>query len=221
MVRRLEQLHVVVVRARIHWRTGVETEDAALGNPTIRPGIGGMIASIRASCFGEPLRRRPHRRNATIRRIDDQRRPPVLGHAGPIVEPELVVGAGVGIAAFSELNPSLGGLGHHRGRFFIREDVLPGELGRTFERRRRAEVPDTLKIGRTPGGLRRGFRLRGLCGCRKRRHEREGQHPECNGENSTAHVPLLAGVQTCATCYRDCAASRSSARAPARMPGIA
>ena len=165
---RLEDLHHVVVGPRGHRRTGVEAEDAALERvPLLRAGRG--LAPERVALVRPAPGIIRERRQAAVRRIDDQGSPHGAGHFLAQIEPEGVVAhvdvalAGVDIAA---------ALRRARGALFL-APLLPGrgllsgqgrlvaEGGRPLERRDRAEVPSALEVGDAPGGLE--FRVFGGC----------------------------------------------------------
>ena len=141
--RRLDQLDVVVVRARHHRRPGVESEDAALGERTLF----GIVEMVPA--FLDPLLRRGRqRRDAAVGRIDHQRG--LRGDPGPEVPPEIVVGAfhvhrrtAVAAILVRRFDAVLGELL----RLFFRNRLLSGEFAGTLERSELGEIPRALQVG--------------------------------------------------------------------------
>ena len=166
VVRRLDQLDVLVVAGRCHRGAGIEAEQAAdREHPAAEvfdPSAVDRRVTVHAFAslsLGRPLRVRLgcQRRHAPVRGIDDQRCLVGLAEGVAGIEPELVVVADdVGrllVVAHGKFGESLGLEGS---RFFIGEKLLVGQRTRTFERRQGAEVPDTVQIRRAPG---RSWRL--------------------------------------------------------------
>src|SRR2546425_10586481 len=83
--RRLEDLNIIVVSARMDWGTRIEAQDTPLGQPSI---LGAVCAAPPARSLA-PFRRI---RNASIRRIHNQRRALAWNHLGSSVKPVTVVG---------------------------------------------------------------------------------------------------------------------------------
>jgi hypothetical protein len=153
----LEELHVVVVGARVHRGTGVEAKDAALEGAAVLRAVR-IAAKGGAACGGAVPRGRRQRRQAAVGRIDEERRPQVAGELPAVVPPEVVVAA-------RQRNPAVGPrlvlIEHGKPllrelRGFLRaEHVLVGKGLRPLERRQAPEVPDSLQVGATVRGARR------------------------------------------------------------------
>src|SRR5439155_19966413 len=87
---RLDDLHVHVIAARQHRRSGIEPHEAALSDGTVLrsrrgafPDLGELVESF--------LRLRKSRWHAAIFRIDDERRSPGADDVRSAIPPELVV----------------------------------------------------------------------------------------------------------------------------------
>ena len=192
VVRRLEELHVLVVAAGGHRRPLVEAEDAAVERTAIEPRIGRMLRPPRPPLLRAPLSFFRQRGDAPVRRIDDQRRAPGLDDVGAAVHPEVVVGADVaarlGAAGLRLPEPdvAIDRLLFAVRRLFLGQELLVPELLRPLQRRDRAEVPHALQIRRAP---RRPGRFV-LPGRRRRRQRRERQRRQPRHEPSTSHLDL-------------------------------
>ena len=84
VVARLDDLHIVVVRARDHRRPGVEPEEAPVGEAEGLGRVEAAGAPAAAPCAAQ--------RDAAVGRIDDERRPLVFGQLVASLVPEVVVG---------------------------------------------------------------------------------------------------------------------------------
>src|SRR5690348_8650487 len=101
-IRRLNDLVAVVVGAGQHGRTGGGPVQAALGKAAVFGAIGRMHPLVFGARRHLGLTVRRERRNAAVRRIDDQGGAVGLDNLGAAVIPEFVVGArdvGVGAGA--------------------------------------------------------------------------------------------------------------------------
>ena len=97
VVRRLEDLNILVVPTRKHRRTRVESQDAAVTDAAVLRAVclGTATLFLTANLplrIGSPLPFGRIRRQAAIRRVDDQRSAPRRDNRRPAVIPELVVG---------------------------------------------------------------------------------------------------------------------------------
>jgi hypothetical protein len=166
-VGRLEDFHVVVVRARDHRRSRhgpaettflqrpVEVRiEAQTARATFILAVGGPQPAF---VLGGALPFGRQRRNAPVRRIDQQRRAACAHHFRAVLPPDLVVraievGASVRAAAgwalavtpvpvLDEQRLPFEGFGLGLG-----QKGFTGELGGTFERRQRRVAPDSLQI---------------------------------------------------------------------------
>ena len=204
MVRRLEQLHIVVVGARRHRRSGVEPEDAAVIGVEVQPRVGRMVAPVLPALFGTALRAGRPRRIPPVRGVDDQRGPARPDRLQALVEPRVVVGAVPAVGPPVDVRPRLGPLGRQRqevvqafdrpllqvGRLLFGQELLFGKIPWPLHARDAAVVPDTPQVGRAPGGPRRvGLGARG-----RRRQRRDRDHRRDSPGNrghSMAHLVLL------------------------------
>ena len=196
----LEELQVLVVAGRHDRRSGVEAQEAALGQSAILRTVGADASHAEA----DGARRRDilrvgrsallrharlQRRHASVGRIDDERRAAVVDHARAPVEPEIVVGADVA-AGRQRLGANLAGCiglgGALHGRRLDLRRLLRGERGlvrevrRALERRQGPEVPHALQIRLAVRRARQHVvpgLLRGDEGRRHERDERERQQP--------------------------------------------
>ena len=108
--------------------------------PAVQPPTLGTRAAARLSgVLG-------HRGEPAVRRIHDQRRPPVLGQRAPVVEPPLGVHARRAVVVVQPLVLPL----LVRRRLLGGQRLLAGELERALQRRHRPVVPDALQVGRAP-----------------------------------------------------------------------
>ena len=190
----LQQPHVVVVAAGRHRGSGLGVVHAALaGRAVLRPvgrppQQGPTGVAPRASRFRE--------RDAAVRGIDDERRPP--RRLAP-VEPEGVVGARIAgrrglVAARQRVRVE--------GRDLLRGQAVPSRvpLG-PLQRRDRRERPGALEVRVAPRGARhgpvfgRGLRLpRGPRGQQPRRRDCDAP----SGEKASSHL-TPPGKSTCAS----------------------
>ena len=146
----MEQLHVVVVGAWRHRRPRVEPQEAPLRDPAVFGTV--RVPSTQDSAqLPAGLDLRPHGRNASIRWIDDERRP-LLGERVTPLEPDAQAVAdarlerGVLKLRF-ETRPLNRELLFPLSRFLYRQRFLAGQLLGPFHRRGRREVPDALQVG--------------------------------------------------------------------------
>ena len=180
-VRRLEQLHVVVVATWHHRWTAVEANQASFGQPavfgTVGPGAGAAHAERwldgevlpEGTNLVQGLALGGQRRKSPVGRVDDQRRASIPDYVGAIVEPEVVLAADCEAPAtcrerfrphlaWLELSSTMcGDRLFKRGGLLFGQDGLVSEVGRSLERRLYPEVPDPLKIGATVGHPRYGL----------------------------------------------------------------
>ena len=203
VVRRLDQVDVLVVARGRHRGTGIEAEDApdrkhARAEVVDESAVCRRVAidPVAGLSLGRPLRfgLGRQRRHAPIRRIDDERR--LIGLADLVagVEPELVVIPNdvrrLLVVPHGELGKPIGLEG---GRFLVGEKLLVGQLARTFERRQRAEVPDAVQIRRAPRrpGRRPGWGGGALGLARGRGGQQQGNdHRARRRKDSLSHVNL-------------------------------
>ncbi|PYR17513.1 MAG: hypothetical protein DMF94_23480 [Acidobacteria bacterium] len=147
VVGRLNDLHVVVVRARHHRRSRVEPEDAAFRQRTLFR----VVVPV-SPLFGSLLGFGSQWRDAAIRRIHDQRG--LLRDPRPEIPPEVVVrtldvGGGAAVAPIL-----VGRLDSLLGKFFgflVCHRLFAGEVARPLEWGELSEVPRALQIRATVG----------------------------------------------------------------------
>ena len=213
MIGALHDLNVVVVEAR-QARGGNPPGNAPLEQRSIGPGIGaaartrGAAASpATATAAATPTTGVDERRDAAVRRIDDQRRAPIVVHApariGPVrrVDRPRLVGLFVGRRF---VHPLAGGC-LERLHFRVREVLAIAVLRATLERRDGLVVPGPLQVRmpprRTRDGRRRALRLAALAQGRRAsgrrlrkqtigRHHR-GDQESGQDESSHSHSWLL------------------------------
>ena len=175
MLRGLENLDVLVVAAGHDGRPGVEPEQAAFGDAPVFGAVGADAADAEPDGPGRlgpgplPVHARLRRRHPAVGGIDDERRPAVVDHPRPPVEPEVVVGAhvaarrqrlGADLARPVGLDGPLHGRGLDLGRLFGRQLGLAGPVLGALQRGQGPEVPDALQVGGAVGQTRRvGGRL--------------------------------------------------------------
>ena len=188
---RLEDHHVVVVGARAHRRTGVETHDAAVGQAAVLVGVVPVLLLV-----GAPLRRGldgrlgPWRQPA-VGRIDDERCPLVGSELDAALVPELVVRQHPAFGSRAVARRPLLGIeevavqtrpfGRLESRRLLRRELLDAlELPGPLERRQGAEREDPgdvrLSVRRPHRHRTAGGRLRDRR--RRRERDRDGQHDE-------------------------------------------
>jgi hypothetical protein len=92
VVRRLQNQHVVVVRAGHHRRTGIESQETSVGQAAIGVGVGESVADVRPPDPRLGLKRLAVG-DPTVRGIHDQRCALVSGQFDAAFVPELVVSA--------------------------------------------------------------------------------------------------------------------------------
>jgi hypothetical protein len=151
--RRLGDLHVIVIGPRRHRWPGIEAEDAAVRQRSIEISIrtndAELLVSRDCSLLVELLLRvRGQRRDAPIRRIDDERGALVADDLAAALVPELVVGddaagqilqtAFLGVDQIAVLSLVLFAL--EDSGFFVGQCLFVGEAARALERSDRAEV---------------------------------------------------------------------------------
>ena len=90
--RSLEKLHVVVVGAWIHWRSGVEPDETTRAHAAVFRAVSGASPDFRHGIRSLP-RLRCQGRNPPIRRIHNQRRAPIRYDLCAAVKPVLVIAA--------------------------------------------------------------------------------------------------------------------------------
>ena len=151
----LEELHVVVVRARHHRRTGVEPHEAPFREPAVlrtigaktgRPHSPGMFPrQVRVERPDLPTHAIGQRGELPIGWLHDQRRAPVVTNFGAKVQPEPVVGADAALGRWP-----IDRLRERRGARLHGGSLLLGPgLANPFsalEWRRGTEVPYPLQI---------------------------------------------------------------------------
>ena len=205
----LEDLQVLVVARRHDRRSGVEAQEAALGQPAVLGAVGADAADAeahgarrrdvlrvgRSALLRHPRLQRGH---APVGGIDDQRRAAVVDHARAAVEPEVVVGADVAaggqrLGADLARRIGLGGALHGRrldlGCLLRREHRLR-LVGRPLEGSQRPEVPHALQIRLAVRRARQlvvGGLLRGHVGRRHEHGERERDQPP-RRDGSISHL---------------------------------
>ena len=204
VVGRLEDLQVLVVAGRDDRRTGVEPEQAALREPAVLVAVGADAGGAHADRTGarpvlaerqlDQLEPGLERRHAAVRRVDDERRPPVVDDAGALVDPVVVVAADVA-ADRQQFAGDLGGrvqLGAaRRGPRFDLRRLLVGQhraplILRPLQRRQGAEVPHPLQVG---PAVRQTGRLESRLGRRRRgRTRRQCDQHARDGETANQHV---------------------------------
>ncbi len=160
VVRRLEDLNVLVIAGRHDRRTGVEPQETPFGQPAVlrpvRPDAADAEPhrTLRLAVLGCLTRHpRARARDPAVRWVDDERRPPVVDDAGAAVEPEVVVAAhisahrqrfGADLAGPVGVDGGLDGLRLDLRRFLCRQQRLA--ILRPLQRRQRPEVPDPLQV---------------------------------------------------------------------------
>ena len=241
VVRRLQDQHVVVVRAGHHRRTGVEPQETPVGQAAVGVGVGESVSDV-----GRPDPRLGLKRlavgDATVRGVHDQRRALVPGQLDAAFVPELVVAADAALrerliaharCADGEILRVAVQLPAPRrlvlGRLLCRERLPAREEGgragiddRTLKRGQRPEREQPLDVGIAVRGARRGLPHR-RCG---QRDADEGQERVAG---SVAHRRILpargpgaGGIRGASStprrCSTDGAALTPRIRRPARSP---
>ena len=194
---RLEDLDVVVVGARGHRRPGVEAEEAAFRDAAV-------LGAVRVARAEPPrqlalrLDHRPHRGDAPVRRIDDQRGArlgervaPLEPDAQAVADPELEGGV---VALRFQSFPLDGKVRFPLGRLFRRQRLLAGELLGPFHRRGGREVPDALQVGLAVRGPRNLALARGERGCEGDHRARESDDADHRDDSLTHENDLLNQV---------------------------
>ena len=159
VLRRLEDLHVVVVSARQHRWAGVQAKQAPRCQADVLPRTGGAGRPRRAAGGGLLLRRRRERRHTPVCRHDDQRR------AGPgrdlrppnptrsrCTRREVLLGREPLTFVLIARDPRLRGQLLDRTPPPRRSELLVGQVTWALEGGHRAVIPDPQEIGATPGG---------------------------------------------------------------------
>ncbi len=186
----LHNLQVVVVGARGHRRTGIEADEAAVGeSPVLVRVAEAGVRSLRPFCV--PAARGLGERNCPVRGIDNERRAFVGRQPAATLVPELVVRQH---AAFGPRRVPRARLPFDRieqitieprvfrrfegGSLLLGECALSGQRFRALEWCDRAERIDALEVWLPIGcpGWSRGFAL-SRCGERRQRHRSQQGEP--------------------------------------------
>ena len=176
LVRRLEQVNVVVVRVRDNREAG--REQTAVPHGEVVPRIGAVFTEIRAPRLRPLLRRRRQRRHASVRRIHDQRRSHAADRVGPLVQPVVVVATDISLpwATDSPNRQRLGTDSTGSVRTAVSFDSLLFEVRRflsgqklfvrqflgPLQGRNRTEIPNALQVRVPPCRPGRRCGVRGL-----------------------------------------------------------